>query len=147
MKNPHFIQAISPLDGRYQEKLKGLKNYWSEYALIKFRIHVEIEWLISLARQPEIDCITKIDNETETRLKSIYKNLSVDDSLQVKEIEMTTNHDVKAVEYYILEKLKEFKLETMGISLYSSDFALIISITFWQEGIVISSRLCLIIRA
>ncbi len=114
MGNIFEIQAISPLDGRYHDKVRELNKYSSEYALIKYRTQVEIEWLIALAALPEIDCLTPFDQETKTKLRSIYGEFSPEDALKVKDIEGITNHDVKAVEYYINQKLKDLNLENLS---------------------------------
>ncbi|PCI30597.1 MAG: adenylosuccinate lyase [SAR324 cluster bacterium] len=113
MENLYSVQAISPLDGRYQGKVKELKDYCSEYALIKFRITVEIEWLIALANHPDIDCIAAFEESTAADLRKVYQDFSPEDALKVKEIESVTNHDVKAVEYLINDKLKAMDLESL----------------------------------
>jgi len=104
------IKAISPLDGRYHSKVKELNDYCSEFALIRYRVQVEIEWLITLAQNPEIDCLDSFSHETIQSLRDIYLNFNAEDALKVKEIEAITNHDVKAVEYYINEHLKKLDL-------------------------------------
>ncbi len=106
MENINRVLAISPLDGRYLEKVEDLRNYCSEYALIKYRTQVEIEWLITLARHSEIDCLSPFEKDTEADLRLIYQQFSPEDALKAKDIEQTTNHDVKAVEYLINEKLQ-----------------------------------------
>lgn len=114
MDNLSSIQAISPLDGRYSSKVEELKAYCSEFALIKYRTEVEIEWLIALAAHPGIDCISPFDPETQSRLRQIYQTFSPPEAVKVKEIERITNHDVKAVEYYINEKLEELGLSSLS---------------------------------
>ncbi len=114
MGNTFEIQAISPLDGRYYGKVKELSNYCSEYALIKYRTQVEIEWLIALAAQPDIDCISPFDTDTENSLRKVYQEFTPEDALKVKDIEKVTNHDVKAVEYLINQKLKELDKESLS---------------------------------
>lgn len=113
MEQLYFLQAVSPLDGRYQDKVKSLQQYFSEYALIKYRIHVEIEWLIALAKEPKIDNLTPFSEEQESALRDIYRTITPEQALKVKEIESVTNHDVKAIEYYINEKLDELGLEEL----------------------------------
>ncbi|MBT4088836.1 MAG: adenylosuccinate lyase [Deltaproteobacteria bacterium] len=108
------VQAISPLDGRYSSKVEELQQYCSEYALIKYRIQVEIEWLIALAAHPGIDCISPFNQETLSRLRQIYEDFSPQEAVKIKEIERITNHDVKAVEYFINEKLAEFNLSSLS---------------------------------
>ncbi|MCG8336110.1 MAG: adenylosuccinate lyase [Proteobacteria bacterium] len=114
MKQLYEIQAISPLDGRYHNKVDQLNDYGSEYALIKFRTQVEVEWLIALSQLPELDCLKPFSAETVQALRDIYQNLTAEDALRVKEIEAVTNHDVKAVEYYINEHLKRLNQESFS---------------------------------
>ena len=109
------LNAISPVDGRYQNKTETLQNYFSEKALIKYRVLVEIEYFIALCEIP-LPQLADFDNSKFEGLKDIYRNFSDTDAAAIKEIEKTTNHDVKAVEYFIkqqfdilgLEKYKEF---------------------------------------
>lgn len=114
MENLSSIQAISPLDGRYGNKVEVLKQYCSEYALIRYRIQVEIEWLITLADHPGIDTLSPFSAETAQRLREIYLSFSPEQALRVKEIEGITNHDVKAVEYFINEKLNDLDLSSLS---------------------------------
>ena len=107
MEDIFTIQALSPLDGRYQEKVNALNKYCSEFGLIKVRTQVEIEWLIALAEDPQIDCINNFNQDTQDKLRKIYLKFSAEDALRVKKIEVTTNHDVKAVEYFINEQLEK----------------------------------------
>ncbi|MCP4756532.1 MAG: adenylosuccinate lyase [Proteobacteria bacterium] len=114
MGNIHAIQAVSPLDGRYWDKVDDLKNFCSEYGLIKYRVQVEIEWLIALAGHPGIDCISPFDEDTKENLRRLYRDFTPEDALLVKEIEGTTNHDVKAVEYFINRKLQTLDLAALS---------------------------------
>lgn len=104
------LTAISPVDGRYRNKSVDLAAYFSEYALIKYRIRIEIEYFIVLAQY-----IPQLKNETinavANDLRDIYLNFSEQDALRIKEIEATTNHDVKAVEYFIKEQFDRLGLE------------------------------------
>ena len=102
---------ISPIDGRYHEKTKELSEYFSEYALIKYRTIVEIKWLLFLLDKKIID--EKINKNEEKDILSIINNFNLEDAKKVKEIESTTKHDVKAVEYFLQEKFKEKKLERL----------------------------------
>lgn len=95
------LTALSPLDGRYYNKTESLKPLFSEYGLIKTRLEVEIKWLIFLAKQPSITELDNLNNNQINYLNNIYQNFSIDQSYQIKEIEKTTNHDVKAVEYFL----------------------------------------------
>lgn len=98
------LTAISPIDGRYHEKTKALSSYFSEYALIKYRVTVEIEYFIALCELP-LPQLQGLEKEKYESLRGIYQNFSLDDASQVKNIEKVTNHDVKAVEYFIKDKM------------------------------------------
>ncbi|TDP57566.1 adenylosuccinate lyase [Flavobacterium dankookense] len=104
------LNAISPIDGRYRKATKPLAEFFSEEALIKYRVLVEIEYFISLCENnlPQLKNINPLIFDA---LRNIYKNFSTEDALWIKETEKTTNHDVKAVEYFIKEKF-----ETLGLS-------------------------------
>lgn len=104
------VQNLSPLDGRYFSKTKDLRDYFSEYALIKYRTQVEIEWLITLAESSEIDCIQPFSEAVTAKLRNVYQNFQPADALKIKNIEKTTNHDVKAVEYFIADILEKESL-------------------------------------
>ena len=103
------IEAISPLDGRYRSKVEELKHYFSEYALQKFRIKVEIEYFIFLMEQGLFTIPANILSK-RSLLRVIYASFNIHEAEEIKKIESTTNHDVKAVEYYIKEKLKKYGL-------------------------------------
>ena len=98
------VTAISPIDGRYRGKTKDLAAYFSEYALIKYRVRVEIEYFIALCQLP-LPQLEGFDTNLFERLRDIYRNFSENDAQRVKDIEKVTNHDVKAVEYFIKEEL------------------------------------------
>jgi adenylosuccinate lyase len=98
------LNALSPLDGRYQSKLDALRPYFSEYALIKHRAWVEIEWLKALSAAKDLQEIAPFSAETIKELDAAITNFSEADAAQVKAIEATTNHDVKALEYWLKEK-------------------------------------------
>ncbi|GHT06261.1 adenylosuccinate lyase [Bacteroidia bacterium] len=95
------LTAISPVDGRYRQKAESLAAYFSEYALIKYRVLVEIEYFIALCELPLPQLQNLPPTGVKERLRAIYRQFSLDDTAQIKEIEQTTNHDVKAVEYFI----------------------------------------------
>lgn len=103
------LTAISPIDGRYRKTTESLADYFSEFGLIKYRVLVEIEYFIALSEfgLPQLSIIDLVQKES---LRDIYKNFSINDALKIKEIEKTTNHDVKAVEYFIKEKLETLSL-------------------------------------
>ena len=100
------LTAVSPIDGRYRSKTESLASYFSEYALIKYRVRVEIEYFITLCELP-LPQLESFDNSLFEKLRDIYRNFTEEDAQRVKDIEKVTNHDVKAVEYFIKEKLDE----------------------------------------
>lgn len=106
------LNAISPIDGRYRNKTKSLAPYFSEEALIKYRVLVEVEYFIALCELP-LPQLESVDVKKYEALRDLYKNFSTEDALWIKDTEKTTNHDVKAVEYFIKEKF-----ETLGLSKY-----------------------------
>jgi adenylosuccinate lyase len=103
------LTAISPVDGRYREKTKEFAKYFSEYALIKYRVLVEVEYFIALCELP-IDQLKTIDKKVYKQLRHIYTDFSLADAEKIKETEKVTNHDVKAVEYFIKDKFEQFGL-------------------------------------
>lgn len=109
MKN---ILAISPVDGRYYKQVEGLSDFFSEYALIRYRVYVEIEYFISLCEIP-LPQLSGVKSESIWALRNIYKEFSLEDAEEIKQIESVTNHDVKAVEYFIKKRF-----ETLGLSQY-----------------------------
>ncbi len=109
MKN---ILAISPVDGRYYKQVEELSDFFSEYALIRYRVYVEIEYFISLCEIP-LPQLSGVKSESIWALRNIYKEFSLEDAEEIKQIESVTNHDVKAVEYFIKKRF-----ETLGLSQY-----------------------------
>ncbi|KRG70656.1 adenylosuccinate lyase [Pseudoxanthomonas dokdonensis] len=101
------LLALSPLDGRYAGKVDALRPIFSEYGLIKARIKVEVEWLLALAAEPGISELAAFSDAARDRLRALADDFSLQQAARVKEIERTTNHDVKAVEYFIKEQLKD----------------------------------------
>lgn len=99
------LTAISPIDGRYGNKCTALRPYFSEFALIKYRVVVEIRWFLMLAAQPDIHELPSLGTPAVKLLDDIVNNFSIEDAQRVKQIETATNHDVKAVEYFIKEKM------------------------------------------
>ena len=98
------LTAVSPIDGRYRSKTQDLASYFSEYALIKYRVRVEIEYFITLCELP-LPQLESFDSSLFETLRDIYRNFSEENAQRVKDIEKVTNHDVKAVEYFIKEEL------------------------------------------
>jgi adenylosuccinate lyase len=101
------LTALSPLDGRYHGKVDALRNYFSEFGLIRFRVLIEIEWLKALSAQDGIGEIPPFSTSTVAQLDALNANFCEDDALAIKTIEATTNHDVKAVEYWLRGKLSD----------------------------------------
>ena len=118
------LSAVSPIDGRYFEKTNGLSGYFSEYALIRYRLWVEVEYFIALCEIP-LPQLQGFNSDNFEKLRDIYRNCTLENAARVKDIERTTNHDVKAVEYFIKEQfdrlgLSDFK-EFVHFGLTSQD--------------------------
>lgn len=118
------LLAISPVDGRYASKTQSYQSYFSEYALIRYRVRVEVEYFIALCELP-LEQLKTVQPSTYSALRAIYENFSVEDAERIKSIEQVTNHDVKAVEYFLKEKfdilnLAEYK-EFIHFGLTSQD--------------------------
>jgi len=120
----HSLLAISPIDGRYRDKVNELADYFSEYALIKYRLLVEVEYFIALCEIP-LPQLKGVKPSSFVELRSIYKDFSPEEAEKVKEIEKTTNHDIKAVEYFLKERFMELGLndqkEVVHFGLTSQD--------------------------
>lgn len=105
------LTAISPIDGRYRSKCENLDKYFSEYALIRYRVRVEIEYFIALCELP-LPQLATVPTTIYENLRDIYRNFTTEDATRIKEIESVTNHDVKAVEYFIKEQFDRLGLES-----------------------------------
>ncbi len=110
MQDLQLLTAISPIDGRYRNKVDGLALYFSEYALIRYRVMVEVEYFISLCEIP-LPQLSNFDVSKFDDLRKIYEGFKLEDAEKVKKIESVTNHDVKAVEYFIKEAFEELGLQ------------------------------------
>lgn len=106
------LTAVSPVDGRYRDKTESLDRYFSEYALIRYRVKVEVEYFLALTRIP-LGNLADFPADMTERLRDIYRDFSVEDAMRVKEIEKVTNHDVKAVEYLLKEHF-----DRLGLAAY-----------------------------
>ena len=104
----HTLEAISPIDGRYLYKVENLSKYFSEHALFKYRVFVEIEYFLFLSEKV---LKSKISKSKKEEIKKIYRNFNIKDSQRIKTIEKKTNHDIKAVEYFIKEKFEKIGLK------------------------------------
>ena len=109
----HSLLAVSPIDGRYARQTQGLGEFFSEYALIRYRVRVEIEYFIALCQIP-LPQLSDFDQSKFESLRDIYRNMTPEDAAKVKEIEKVTNHDVKAVEYFIKDRFKEMDIMKWG---------------------------------
>src|SRR5574344_2340103 len=108
--NTTALTAVSPIDGRYRNKVELLSEYFSEYALIKYRVRVEVEYFIALCNIP-LPQLKDFKHGNYEKLRDLYRNFTPEEASKVKDIEKITNHDVKAVEYYIKEQFKKLKIE------------------------------------
>ena len=109
----NILSAISPVDGRYRSKTEPLADYYSEYALIRYRIKVEVEYFIALCEIP-LPQLQSFDKSKYEGLRAIYQNYGISAAERVKAIEEETNHDVKAVEYYLKEQFRALDIRQYG---------------------------------
>ena len=112
------VKSISPLDGRYAKQTTGLTNYFSEWALIKYRIHIEVEWLIAMSQSKDITHVRVLTENEKKELRALASDFDENAALRVKEIEKTTNHDVKSIEYYIKEEISGSSLDGLKESVH-----------------------------
>jgi len=112
------LHSLSPLDGRYGDRLKGLSTFFSEWALIKYRVHVEVEWLIAMAERPEIEHVRPFSREETDFLRALVLEFDDEQAQRIKDIEAETRHDVKAVEYYVRESIAGTSLEDVTESVH-----------------------------
>jgi len=129
------LSALSPLDGRYNKSLKGLSVYFSEEALIKYRLKVEVEYLISLSHERTIKELPPFLKQDQNRLRDLYLDFDNLDAKRVKQIEKTTNHDVKAVEYFLQEKVDKQFHHWIHFSLTSEDVNNLAYSMMWRDGL------------
>ena len=108
------LLSISPIDGRYKNKVKDLENYFSEFALIKTRVEVEIRWLLFLLNIKSLNFLPLINKNQKKKIESIFLNFNLKEASKVKSIEKITNHDVKAVEVYIVKELDSVGLSKLS---------------------------------
>ena len=109
----HQLLAVSPVDGRYNRVTAVLSDYFSEYALIRYRVRVEVEYFIALCRLP-LPQLREVPESAFAELRKLYTEFTMADAEHVKEIESVTNHDVKAVEYLLKEKLEALGFRPFG---------------------------------
>src|ERR1700682_5911752 len=120
LEHDEALMAISPVDGRYRSRTRALAGYFSEYALIRYRVQIEIEWYLALAANPAIDALPAIGAPAIKRLRALYRDFTIADARRVKALEAETNHDVKALEYFLKEKIGALEL---GLPLEMVHFA------------------------
>ncbi len=139
MSVEHGLTALSPLDGRYRSKLAGLADAFSEQALIRQRLRVEVEWFIALAQHPGIADLPPLDDAQQDALRLVHEKLTPADAVGVKEIEARIGHDVKSVEYLLKERLDEMGLgahrEFVHFACTSEDINNIAYALMLQEGV------------
>ena len=129
------LNTISPLDGRYANSVNDLSPYFSEMALMQYRLKVEVEYLIALGNEKSIDDLPAFPKDEQTRLRKIYQNFNTVGAKKIKEIEATTNHDVKAVEYYIQSNVKKALYPWIHFALTSEDVNNLSYTLMWQDGL------------
>ena len=129
------LNNISPLDGRYANNINDLSAYFSESALMGYRLKVEIEYLIALGNDKGIKELPPFSKTEQSRLRKIYQNFNSTDAEKIKEFETTTNHDVKAIEYYIQGKVKKSLHPWIHFALTSEDVNNLSYSLMWQDGL------------
>ncbi len=129
------LGALSPLDGRYANSVKELNAFFSEAAIMRYRIYVEIEYLIALSFEKKIKEFPALTKEKIENLRKIYRNFDIESAKQIKEIESETNHDVKAVEYYIQQKINKSFHAWIHFALTSEDINNLSYSLMWQHGL------------
>ena len=135
MNTSNTLENISPLDGRYASSVKDLSDYFSESALMSYRLKVEIEYLIALGNKNGIRELPPFSKTEESRLRKMYENFNSAGAEKVKTIEATTNHDVKAIEYYIQGKVKKALHPWIHFALTSEDVNNLSYSIMWQDGL------------
>ncbi len=139
------LTSISPLDGRYFDKVKELSPIFSESALMKYRLKIEVEYLIALSNEPKVRQVKEFTDEDRVILRTIYEKFDEGEAEKVKKIEKTTNHDVKAIEYYLKDKLANVKrlkdyLEFIHFGLTSYDINNLANSLMLKDGLAIYQR-------
>ena len=134
---PFTLLNLSPLDGRYQSQTKPLQDYFSEYGLIKYRLCIEVEYYISL--NEVLNFTTNLDEQNQKLIRDLYLEFDVNEAYKIKEIEKITNHDVKAVEYYLKEKIQQIDqdlpLEFIHFGLTSEDINNLAFSLMWKDAL------------
>lgn len=135
----HPLSSISPIDGRYANKVSELSNYFSEMALMRYRLMVEVEYFIALGNEKKITEVPPLSKPLQEKLQGLYRNFSLKDAERIKTIEATTSHDVKAIEYFFKEKIARLPLkkysEFIHFALTSEDINNISFSLMWRDGL------------
>jgi adenylosuccinate lyase len=133
------LQNISPIDGRYKAEIEVMRQYFSESALMRYRLKIEVEYLIALSHEDLISELLVLSETEQQNLRNLYQNFNLKDAERIKTIENTTRHDVKAVEYYLQEKLKNLNLDHLlpwtHFALTSEDINNLAYTLMWQESV------------
>lgn len=133
------LTALSPLDGRYSDQVQELASYFSEFALMRYRVMVEIEYLIALGEEPGVTEVPRLAASDQDYFRSWHKNFSLEDAERIKTIEKNTNHDVKAIEYFLKEKIEQAGLtqykEFVHFALTSEDTNNLAYSLMWREAL------------
>ena len=129
------LGALSPLDGRYYNSAKELNAYFSEAALMQYRIYVEVEYLLALSKQKEIRKRLRIDDKEQKKLRKLYQSFDLNAAKEIKEIEKEINHDVKAIEYYIQNKTRSSLHPWIHFALTSEDVNNISYSLMWKHAL------------
>ena len=132
---PDPLNAISPLDGRYRNSVKEISDYFSEHSLIRYRLFVEIEYLIALGDEKSIKELKQFSKNDQKKYRNIYKKFAIKDAAEVKKYEKITNHDVKAIEYFLRDKLKKSLHPWIHFALTSEDVNNLSYSLMWQDGL------------
>ena len=136
---PDKLNSISTIDGRYSKEASILSHYFSEYALMKYRVMVEVEYIISLSKEKKLVGLPLIDNNTQRLLRKLHQNFDSISARRIKKIETQTNHDVKAVEIFVTEKLKKMNKSSLipwvHFGLTSEDVNNLSYTIMWRDGI------------
>ncbi len=132
---PDPLNAISPLDGRYRNSVKEISDYFSEHSLIRYRLFVEIEYLIALGDEKSIKELKQFSNNDQKKYRNIYKKFAIKDAAEVKKYEKITNHDVKAIEYFLRDKLKKSLHPWIHFALTSEDVNNLSYSLMWQDSL------------
>jgi len=115
------LTAVSPVDGRYRQKVEELSNYFSEFGLIKYRLQVEVEYFISLVEIP-LEQLMGFPRESFSALRSLYEEFTLADAEQVKEFERVTNHDIKALEYFLKERFDNMGFSKINLKRHNGEW-------------------------